>query len=243
MKLFAHRGASGTHPENTLAAFKEAARFPIYGIELDVHLTKDGEVVVIHDEKIDRTSNGSGFVQEMTLAELKQYDFGKKFSEQYIGETIPTLEEVIRIFEPTHHWLNIELKSDVIDYVGLEKKVLALVNTYQLADRVIISSFNHEALKRTKVLQPSIKTAPLFLNKMNEAPLQYVESLGADALHTSGKLLDQVNIASFNATGKKVRVYTVNRLEQAKELAALNIDAIFTDYPEKMLQQSSSITS
>lgn len=236
MNIFAHRGSSGTHPENTLAAFKDAATLPIYGVEFDVHLTKDGEIVVIHDEEIDRTANGTGFVKDMTLAQLKQYDFGSKFSETFKGETIPTLEEVLQVYLHTDHCLNIELKSDVIDYVGLEEKVLALVNTYDLADRVVMSSFNHEAIKRTKKLQATIKTAPLFLNEMADEPLQYVEGLAAQSLHTSGKLMEQIDVSAFNATGKSVRVYTVNKVEQAKQLDALGVEAIFTDYPEKMLE-------
>lgn len=241
MNIFAHRGVSGTYPENTLSAFKAAATLPIYGVEFDVHLTKDGEMVVIHDEEIDRTANGTGYVKDMTLAELQQYDFGCKFSEAFIGEKIPTLDEVLQVYLPTNHYLNIELKSDVIDYEGLEKKVLALVNTYNLADRVIISSFNHEAIKRVKVLQPTIKTAPLFLSEMVDEPLQYVESLDAVALHTSGKLLDQIPVDAFNSTGKSVRVYTVNKIEQAKQLEALGIEAVFTDYPEKIYQAISMV--
>ncbi len=236
MNIFAHRGSSGTHPENTLAAFKDAATLPIYGVEFDVHLTKDDEIVVIHDEEIDRTANGTGFVKDLTLEQLKQYDFGSTFSEQFKGEPIPTLEEVLQVYLHTDHCLNVELKSDVIDYDGLEKKVLALINTYNLADRVVISSFNHEAIKRVKALQPTIKTAPLFLNNMVAEPLQYVEKLDAVAIHTSEKLIDQIDVAAMNSTGRSVRVYTVNHIEQVKPLEALGVEAIFTDYPEKMLR-------
>ena len=123
MKIYAHRGSSGTHPENTFAAFLDAAKLPIHGIEFDVHMTKDGELVVIHDEKIDRTSNGTGFVKDMTLAELRNYDFGSWFSYQFKGELIPTVYEVLQIFSETTHHLNIELKSDVINYPGMTEKV------------------------------------------------------------------------------------------------------------------------
>ena len=93
MKIYAHRGASGTHPEETLVGFEEAARLAIHGVELDVHLSKDGELVVIDDETIDRTSNGVGYVKDLTLAELRAYDFGSWFNEDFAGESIPTLEE------------------------------------------------------------------------------------------------------------------------------------------------------
>ena len=127
MDIYAHRGSSGTHPENTLAAFREAARLPIYGVEFDVHLTKDGELVVIHDETIDRTSNGKGFVKDMTLAELRSFDFGSWFSDEFRGEPIPTLHEVLEVFSETSHHLNIELKSDIFPYEGMAEKVVAMV--------------------------------------------------------------------------------------------------------------------
>ena len=122
MEIFAHRGASGNFPENTIAAFKEAARLPVYGVEFDVHMTADGELVVIHDESIDRTSNGTGYVKDMSLAELKTYDFGSWFSPDFQGETIPTLSEVLDVFDSTDHKLNIELKSDIFPYEGWSKK-------------------------------------------------------------------------------------------------------------------------
>ena len=140
MKVYAHRGSSGTHPENTLAAFLDAAKLPIHGIEFDVHMTKDGELVIIHDEKIDRTSNGKGYVKDKTLAELRNYDFGSWFSPRFKGERIPTLEEVLDIYSDTSHLLNIELKSDVINYPGMTKKVLDIVSNLNLDQRIVISS-------------------------------------------------------------------------------------------------------
>lgn len=150
LKVYAHRGSSGTHPENTIAAFRAAAVLPVYGVEFDVHMTKDGELVVIHDESIDRTSNGKGFIKDMTLAELKHYDVGKGFSPKFKGETIPTLREVLYVFKDTHHHLNIELKSDIFPYDGMEQKVLQMLKDYRLEERVVISSFNHEMVRNFK---------------------------------------------------------------------------------------------
>ncbi len=147
MKIFAHRGSSGTHPENTLAAFRAAAALPIDGVEIDVHLTKDGEVVVIHDEKINRTTNGKGYVKDMTLEELQQYDAGSWFSEEWGGERVPTLDEVLEIYEDTSHRLNIEIKSDIFPYDGLVEKVLTIANNRGMADRLLLSSFNHEDVR------------------------------------------------------------------------------------------------
>src|SRR4051794_19058975 len=108
MKIIAHRGYSAKYPENTLAAFRACANLPIYGVEFDVHLTKDQQVVVIHDEAINRTSNGIGFIKDMTLQELRQFDYGGWFSEEFKGERIPTLQEVLNVFRGTDFRVNIE---------------------------------------------------------------------------------------------------------------------------------------
>ncbi|MBF6634501.1 MAG: glycerophosphodiester phosphodiesterase, partial [Planococcus sp. (in: Bacteria)] len=94
MKIYAHRGCSGAYPENTLVAFRAAAELPITGVEIDVHLTRDGEIVVIHDEKVNRTTNGKGYVKDKTLKELRELDCGSWYSEEWSGEKIPTLDEI-----------------------------------------------------------------------------------------------------------------------------------------------------
>lgn len=235
MEIYAHRGASGTHPENTIAAFQEAARLPIEGVEFDVHLTKDGEVVVIHDEKINRTSNGKGLVQDMTLAELKQYDFGSWFSEQFRGETIPTLQEVLDVFKDTNHKMNIEIKTDVYHYEGIEEKVIAIVKANQLEERVVISSFNHESLQIVHYLQPDLEIAALLMEAIIE-PARYLQLLNAEALHLFLPSANRTSIKNMIADGGTVRVFTVNEVDYMKQLQALGVSAIFTDYPEKMLQ-------
>ncbi|RLJ90934.1 glycerophosphoryl diester phosphodiesterase family protein [Planococcus citreus] len=126
MEIFAHRGSSGTHPENTLPAFVEVAALPVHGVELDVHLSTDDELVVIHDEKVNRTTNGKGYVKDMTLAELKTLDAGSWKAGEWAGTEIPTLAEVFGVFKNTHHVLNVELKTDVFPYVGAVEKVAKL---------------------------------------------------------------------------------------------------------------------
>lgn len=233
MDIYAHRGSSGTHPENTLAAFKEAARLPIFGVEFDVHLTKDGQPVVIHDETIDRTSSGSGFVKDSTLAELKVYDFGGWFSEDHKGERIPTLEEVLLVFAETTHHLNIELKSDIFPYDTMEEKVLALVHDLHLEARVVISSFNHEAIRKVKSLKPEVQTAVL-LGSILVDPLRYMRNVPSEALHLHYPAALRPTAKKTIEDGGIVRVFTVNEREQAEALQAIGVQAIFTDYPERM---------
>lgn len=235
MELFAHRGSSGTHPENTLAAFKEAARLPVHGVELDVHLTKDGEIVVIHDEAIDRTSNGNGLVKDMTLQELKKYDYGSWFSEAFEGETISTLEEVFHVYAKNNHIINIELKSDVYAYEGLEEKVIALIGQYGFEERVIISSFNHEAIRKIKQLQPKLVTAALVVEVFRE-PLDYLHQLPTDGLHIYLPSANQSFVQEVSKSKIPVRVFTVNQATDIGALREIGVQSIFTDYPEEMLK-------
>ncbi|MBE1553676.1 glycerophosphodiester phosphodiesterase [Sporosarcina limicola] len=233
MDIYAHRGSSGTHPENTLSAFKEAARLPIYGVEFDVHMTKDGELIVIHDESIDRTSNGSGLVKDMTLEELKTFDYGAWFSVEFEGEGIPTLQEVFVVFAQTSHHINIELKSDIFPYDGMVEKVVALVGTMKLDKRVVLSSFDHGAIRKVKQIAPHLETAALFMEVLVD-PLNYVRDIPADALHLTLPAALRLTISQVITEGFAVRVFTVNRVEYLEALKAAGAQAIFTDYPEKM---------
>lgn len=234
MEIYAHRGSSGTHPENTIAAFQEAARLPIQGVELDVHLSKDGELVVIHDEKINRTSNGKGFVKDMTLAELKAFDFGSWFSDDFKGQTIPTLREVLELFADTSHHLNIELKSDMFPYPGMVGKVVALVEEMEFDTRVVLSSFDHESIRAAKQVAPHLETAPLFKEVLVD-PLDYMHNVPADALHLYFQTAFRPSIQEALKTGAIIRTYTVNKEKDAEALRDIGVSAIFTDFPEKMI--------
>ena len=242
MDIYAHRGSSGTHPENSLAAFHEAARLPIYGVEFDVHLTKDGELVVIHDETIDRTSDGKGFVKDMTLAELRSFDFGSWFSDEFRGEPIPTLHEVLDVFSETSHHLNIELKSDIFPYEGMVGKVVAMVQQMKLDSSVVISSFDHEALRAVKKIAPHIETAALFMEVLVD-PLDYIRNIPADALHISLPSAARPSMRKVVENGVAVRVFTVNEVKYAEALKKIGVTAIFTDFPKKMMIHLNNIKS
>lgn len=235
MKIYAHRGSSGTHPENTLAAFKEAAGLNIHGVELDVHLTKDGELVVIHDETINRTSNGEGFVKDLTLAELRVFDYGSWFGDSFAGETIPTLEEVLAIYQHTEHHVNIELKSDIFPYEGMGEKVLVTIESLDMAQRVVISSFDHEAIREFKKMAPHIEVAILTSDVLVDA-YDYARFLPADALHISLPSAQRKMTKEALLKGAIIRVFTVNKVEYAFALQQLGVHAIFTDFPEEMMR-------
>lgn len=234
MKIFAHRGSSGTHPENTLAAFRAAAALPIDGVEIDVHLTKDGEVVVIHDEKINRTTNGKGYVKDMTLEELQQYDAGSWFSEEWGGERVPTLDEVLEIYEGTSHRLNIEIKSDIFPYDGLVEKVLTIANNRGMADRLLLSSFNHEDVRHI-CRETEVKSAVL-ASQIYVDIYDYARVIGTKQVHVSLPGAFRKMTTDALIKGAIVYVYTVNKLEYAEQLKQIGIHGIFTDYPERMLE-------
>ncbi|WP_249661321.1 glycerophosphodiester phosphodiesterase [Lysinibacillus fusiformis] len=235
MDIFAHRGVSASYPENTIAAFQAASKLPIAGIELDVHLTADKEVVVIHDETINRTSNGSGYVKDFTLQQLRTCDFGSWYSLDYSGEVIPTLGEVLELFAGTNHRINIELKTDVFAYEGIEALVLKEVAAQQMTERVIISSFNHESLQTVAQIAPYIENAALFAEVLVDFTT-YVALIPAKGLHVSLPTAYRKSVKLALAEGATVRVYTVNEERDARYLQQLGIQAIFTDDPEKILK-------
>ena len=238
MKIYAHRGCSGTHPENTLAAFKAAAELPITGVELDVHLTMDGEIVVIHDEKVNRTTDGKGYIKDMTLSEVRKLDAGSWFSEEWAGEKVPTLDEVFDIFQDTNHRLNIELKTDVFPYVGLVDEVLEKAEKRGFSDRILISSFNHEdvqAVCHKKTVESAILTLDIYVDVYD-----YARVVGTNRIHMSLPGAFRRMATDALRRGAIVYVYTVNKLEYAQQLQHIGIHGIFTDFPEKMLAELES---
>ena len=233
-KIFAHRGSKGPHPENTLASFKEAVRVGSDGIELDVHLTKDGHLVVIHDETVDRTTNGTGEIRNLTLAEIKAMDAGSWFHNKYAGEKIPTLEEVLLLLTELgfNGQLNIELKTDVIQYKGLVEKCLALQSAKDWPFAIVYSSFNPYTLVELKEANPSQEIGLLFESK--EWADKGDAMLEKESYHPDLKLLDWA--IEWNRNQLPLRVWTVNEDTDINRCFELQIEAIFTDYPEKELQ-------
>lgn len=233
MKIFAHRGASGDFPENTLCSFREAARLPIYGVELDVQRTKDGVLVINHDERINRTSNGEGYIRDMTFEELRSYDFGSWKGEQFAGEKIPTLQEVLDIFKTTHHMINIELKTDVFLYKGIEDEVITMLVENDMLDRVVFSSFDHEMVERVLKKAPQNEVGALFMKILVNLH-EYGVMIGTDALHVSLVAAKREAVKTAIERGNIVRVYTVNTKEDYDLMKKLGVEAVFTDYPEKL---------
>ncbi|MFD1736386.1 glycerophosphodiester phosphodiesterase [Bacillus salitolerans] len=230
-QIFGHRGSAGTHPENTMMSFQEAERVGADGIELDVQLSKDGEMVIIHDEKVDRTTDGKGWVKDLTLKELRQLDASYKFSynERCI---IPSLEELFSWASPNSLLINVELKNTVVLYEGLEEKVIQLIRNYHMENRVIISSFNHYSLVKCRNIAPDIEIGALYSDGLFE-PWHYATRIGAGALHPNYKAAPPEIISQSQLNGIKMRPYTVNKVEDMKKLFSVNCSGFFTDFPER----------
>lgn len=229
--IYAHRGASGYAPENTLEAFELAVRQGADGIELDVHMTRDGELVVAHDETIDRVADGSGLISEMTLAELKRYSFGKAWP-LYKDARIPTLREVYELIAPTALAVNCELKNSYIDYPGLEKAAIDLAAQMGLSDRLMYSSFNHHSLVRIKRMDKSIRCGMLYEATLIE-PWQYAARHGMDALHPHfSELLVEGEADRAHALGLEVNVWTPNTEPFIRFALERGADTVITNHPD-----------
>ena len=228
MNILAHRGLSAKYPENTIIAFEAVANLPIWGVEFDVHLTKDNQLVVIHDEAINRTSNGKGFVKDLTLEELRAFDYGAWFKEKFAGQQIPTLAEVLEIFKDTHHHINIEIKTDIFEYVGIEVFIANEIQKFSLEERVIISSFNHESIARFQQIMPNVKTALLFASLVTKLE-EYVKTFDCEAIHIPYYYGIRPIIQQAIRNGITVRAYTVNKLEMLQQMEKLGVEAVFSD--------------
>ncbi len=236
-KIYAHRGASGYAPENTLEAFELAAGMGADGVELDVHLTKDGELVVTHDEEIGRVSDGAGRVADRTLRELKALRFNKTHPE-YRDARIPTLGEVFALLRPTGLGINIELKNSLIDYPGLEKRVIELAAKDFSLDRVIFSSFNHASMLRVKEIDRKLVCGLLYEASMVR-PWEYAGSLGMDALHPhySEVITPGGECAAAHRAGIRVHTWTVNRREDLAAVIREGADILITNVPDLACQE------
>lgn len=228
---FAHRGASGNFPENTLLAFEKAINIKAAGIELDVHKTKDNRLVVIHDEDIERTFYGKGLVKDFTLEELKKFGCRKELFRDDEKCKIPTLEEVLDLIRKTDLILNIEIKTDNIHYKGIEKDVINLINRDSLKNRVILSSFNHETIQICKEIDKDIATGVLY-DEPIENVVEYAKRIKANAIHPDKDLVSRELIEEAHKNNILVNIYTVNEIEDMKRLKEYNVDGLFTDYPE-----------
>lgn len=234
-KNIAHRGFSGKYPENTMLAFQKAIETDgCDGIEMDVHLSKDGEVVIIHDEKIDRTCvNGTGYVKDYTAEELSKFDVSYRFSGQCEPQHIPTLREYFELVKDKDIVTNIELKTSILEYPGIEEKVWNLIQEYGLKDRVFMSSFNHYSIARMKALCPDLECGLLTESWLYQAG-KYTNMCGVECYHPAYISLSEEVVAEIHGNGIKVNAWTINEEDDIRRMAELGIDGIIGNYPDRV---------
>lgn len=232
--LFAHRGFSGKYPENSPLAFRKAAEETgADGIESDVHITRDGKLVIFHDASVERTSNGTGFIKDLTYEEMLALDIGAWKSPAFAGEHIWTLRQLLDFCKETKLLLNMELKNYEVFYPELEERVIAEIREAGMEDRVFVSSFNHISMQRFKTLCPEIETGLLY-DKPFLDMAQYVARSSADNMHPRYMLLQyQPELMElFHGRGMKVNTWTVNDEENMRDMLARGVDCIISNHPD-----------
>lgn len=231
VKNIAHRGFKSKYPENTLLSFKKAIEVGADGIEFDVQLTKDKEVVIIHDETLDRTTDGKGYVKDFTLSELKKLNASKCYEEEFGFNEIPTLSEYFEMVEDENIITNVELKNSIIQYDGMEEIVCNLISKYNLENKVIVSSFNHHSIIKVKTINRNIECG-LLVESWIVNPGEYVSNLGIENFHPVAYGLTKEEVSNIQNYGVKVNAWIGAIDANLNDLVAIGVDSIISDYPD-----------
>ena len=229
--IVGHRGARGLAPENTIASFETARKIGVDCVELDVHVSKDGHLIVMHDATVDRTSDGHGRIEDMILSEIKALDAGSWFDPRFAGESVPTLTETLE-WSGGEMPLVIELKGGFDQ--GLVHRVVNLVLRYDAVDKVIVISFDHRALQHVKALSPDIRTGILYVARLVD-PVAVARAAAADALHLNWNYVDRDLVREVHTAGLAVSVWTVNEPKDMRMLIGMGVDSIAADYPDRLV--------
>lgn len=235
-----HRGAKGHAPENTLASFKLAAEMGVTAVETDVHLSKDGEVVLIHDHTVDRTTNGHGFVKDLTLAELKQLDAGAWFpgpnaagrtaDPKFAGERIPTLSELLA-WAHDRVGVAIEIKNGPIYYPGIAEKIIRLLEQHGMTRQAVLISFDHFVVREAKIIAPDVATGILYAGRLVDE-IGAARAAGADVLHPNWAFVTPDLVEKAHTAGLAVSPWCPNDLPTLRQLSQMGVDSIGTDFPD-----------
>jgi len=238
--ICAHRGANETHPENTLAAFREAIQLGAHMIELDVQMTKDNELVIMHDATVNRTTNGKGRVSDLTLAEIKDLDAGKWKSKKFKGEKVPTLKEALRIM-PVNIWLNIHLKGDEELGAATAKAVIQANRIHQG-----VIACNEEAAKGVRKISPHIMICNMERTLSRDNYISTTIKQGFPFLQIKSSR-DGLNLAQdvkkLKEHGVRINYFHAEEVSQVKTLLEAGVDFILTDHLQKMLEAYNNMGS
>ncbi|MBI5972743.1 glycerophosphodiester phosphodiesterase [Staphylococcus caledonicus] len=237
-QIVAHRGLSHQYPENTIEGFKAALMQHIDMLEIDVHFTKDNYLVVVHDDTIDRTSNGKGKIKDYTLEEIRKFDFGIKHSEKFANTTISTFDEVLELFNHYSKTLLIEIKVPK-QYPGIEQAVLEKLEAYHVpSHKAIIQSFDANSVKRLAELRSKYKLGLLVSKKKYWYKQPNFEEIAtyASYVNPNYKLVNKKFIARAHDASLKVMPYTVNMAKNVKDLIKVGVDGVISDIPDELFK-------
>jgi glycerophosphoryl diester phosphodiesterase len=232
MLLIAHRGASGHAPENTLAAFKKAVSLGATFIETDLQLTRDTRLVAIHDETVNRTTNGKGAVHDMTLAEIRRLDAGSWFGSEFAGERLPTLDEILEFAKKHDVVFYLELKP-AGSWGGEHALISSLRESGQIA-RTVVISFDASILAAVRKIEPTVMTALLYDGQI-EKPLDRALEVGARQLAVRGDLVTPWLLTAARKKDLQVVCWTINHAAHMRLLMSAGVDGIMSDYPDRLV--------
>jgi glycerophosphoryl diester phosphodiesterase len=239
--IVGHRGAAGHAPENTMASFRKAIEFGVDVVELDVHLTNDGVVVVHHDNSLDRTTSGKGEIKSHKWDHISKLDAGTSFSHYFKNETVPSLEDVIKLCKGKTEVL-IEIKDGEDVYPEIEDRIIELIRKYKAEKWCIVQSFRDDVIFRIHRIAPDIRLQKLFVRKLCCLPVifdsgasffsfqkyHFVESFNILYKYAGKQFIEQVH-----KHNKKVMVWTVNEAEDIAKMKAIGVDGIISDFPDR----------
>jgi glycerophosphoryl diester phosphodiesterase len=227
-----HRGALGYAPENTMPSFEKGIACGADVLELDIHVSLDGKLVIMHDSDVNRTTDGTGPIEEMTLAQIKKLDAGKKFGIQYAGTRVPTLYELV-------DWardkipLAIEIKGDPFPTPGVEEKLIQLLREYNLILETIVISFHHECMRRIKTIEPALATGLLLMGELVN-PIQVLKSSNADSLRPGWQYWSKDKVDLIHKEGYIASTWNADIQPVMDRLAPMHLASIGSNYPDKL---------
>lgn len=228
---YAHRGFCSQYPENTMLSFQKALDEGVDGIENDVQLTKDGQIIIMHDESVDRTTNGRGWVKDFTLEELKQLDASEKFGDRFGVQRVPTLREYLELVKDLPILTNIEMKTGVFEYREMEQLLVDMLREYHVEDRVLITSFNHFTIMRMKKLAPELRYGFLAYDWRLDAG-EYTQRYGIPCYHPDYHNLTPEVVEDLHSHGIEVNPYTVDDPEDIRDMMAKGVHSVITNCPD-----------
>jgi glycerophosphoryl diester phosphodiesterase len=232
-QVIGHRGVGGLAPENTLAGFRAAARLGVAFVEFDIRLSADHRPVLMHDATIDRTTDGSGAVADLTLDEIAAHDAGRWFGPDFSGEVVPTLEEALDLLEGLGIGANIELKPETGNEALLAGAACRIIEEMGLSRSVLVSSFSSAALAAARAASPALPLG-LLVDAIPEDWRAQAEAVGAATIHVRHDRLSRARVAEFRAAGYRVLAYTVNHAGRLRELDGWGVTSVFTDFPDRL---------